>query len=442
MDTNDLITSTHPGVVQSGSPGKRLLPGLLLAGMSLGTAWAIRGQFGHEQGAAWAGSIGALSVVLIAKRADWYNKAFKVTLAAALGWGIGGIMSYGKIVGFGRATDFGNVYYGLMMLFVVGGLHGFLGGGLFGLALSDSPARRVKWHQLIIELVVGALLLYFFLVEQWGWLMTPPRSELWAACLGMALALSWYMARHNQSSAFRVAIFGGLGGGFGFAFGNFLQVLGNAAAIPFNFWNVMEYSIGFFGGVGMAYGTFTSLWPTATTDQVKRNSILFPLLMLALVIPFVVWEQSFERKRLMETFTPLLSSDAGPVSQTVQLLVMALVLVTAGIWIRKYYAEQASLSYTGIRLFFLSHFSLYTLLSLLITGAFLSPYRPEQYIYLVNLLIIGLLIGKARHGFSPHGIKAGKWATGLAIVVIFIAILAMILINSHEEMTGAQRRFE
>jgi hypothetical protein len=42
---------------------------------------------------------------------------FKVTLAAAVGWGLSGMISYGMVVGYGRANDFFNVYYGLMMLF-------------------------------------------------------------------------------------------------------------------------------------------------------------------------------------------------------------------------------------------------------------------------------------------------------------------------------------
>ena len=42
--------------------------GILIVGMSLGTAWAVRGQFGHEQGAAWAGGIGAMSLVLVSGR--------------------------------------------------------------------------------------------------------------------------------------------------------------------------------------------------------------------------------------------------------------------------------------------------------------------------------------------------------------------------------------
>ena len=37
---------------------------MIVVGMTLGTAWAVRGQFGHEQGAAWAGAIGALGLVL------------------------------------------------------------------------------------------------------------------------------------------------------------------------------------------------------------------------------------------------------------------------------------------------------------------------------------------------------------------------------------------
>jgi hypothetical protein len=45
---------------------KKIVWSMLLAGMALGTAWDIRGQFGHEQGAAWAGAIGSLSVLILA----------------------------------------------------------------------------------------------------------------------------------------------------------------------------------------------------------------------------------------------------------------------------------------------------------------------------------------------------------------------------------------
>jgi hypothetical protein len=194
---------------------KSMYLNMLLVGMSLGTAWAIRGQFGHEHGAAFAGALGSLSVLLLVNRKDWLAQAFTITLAGALGWGLGGMMSYGMVVGYGRADDWGNVFYGLSMLFVIGGLYGFLGGGLFGLSISKGEKDLLGWPQVVIEMVVGGAILYFFLIEQFGWYMTPPRSEVWAICLGMALALAWIFLRLKLHSALRVAAFAGLGGGFG-----------------------------------------------------------------------------------------------------------------------------------------------------------------------------------------------------------------------------------
>ena len=53
---------------------KKIILAVALVAMSLATAWAVRGQFGHEQGAAWAGAIGGLALVLVSNRKDWYNK--------------------------------------------------------------------------------------------------------------------------------------------------------------------------------------------------------------------------------------------------------------------------------------------------------------------------------------------------------------------------------
>ncbi|GAB3330717.1 hypothetical protein GCM10027299_35830 [Larkinella ripae] len=424
---------------------KSLAYSLLVAGMSMGTAWAIRGQFGHEQGAAWAGSIGAVAVLLVAKRGDWYARLFQVALAGAIGWGIGGIMSYGIVVGYGRGIDFVNVYYGLVMLFVIGGLYGFIGGGLVGLALADSARNRVRWHQLIVEMVAGAVIVYFLLIEEWSWLMTPPRSEMWAACLGMALALTWFLYRTEQYSALRVAVFAGLGGGFGFAFGNFLQVMGHVSGLKFNFWNVMEYSLGFFGGAGMAYGTFTSAWKPAE-EAPKRSRIGFPLLMVALFIPFVVWDQTFELKRLEETYSKISSGDVAGLIGTVRLVALAAILITSAIWFRQYYGRKSAgliqYDYNDVRTFFTGHFALYTALSFLITGAFMSTYRVEQYLYVGNLLVVSLLIGKAKPGFAQRGLYAGRWAMGFAVVLAFIALITLIAIHSHGELKGMNRRFE
>ena len=117
---------------------------ILIVGMALATAWAIRGQFGHEQGAAWAGAVGGLALVMVSKRKDWYNKMILVALASAIGWGVGGMISYGRVVGYGRSDSFINVFYGLGMLFVIGALFGLIGGGLVGLTLESTKEKKVK----------------------------------------------------------------------------------------------------------------------------------------------------------------------------------------------------------------------------------------------------------------------------------------------------------
>ena len=47
-----------------------LLVRLLPAGLAMGTAWAARGQIGHEYGAAWAAAIGTLAVLALS---DWLS---------------------------------------------------------------------------------------------------------------------------------------------------------------------------------------------------------------------------------------------------------------------------------------------------------------------------------------------------------------------------------
>jgi hypothetical protein len=424
---------------------KNLFINLVIVGMTLGTTWAIRGQFGHEQGAAWAGAVGAICILLIARREDWYSKLFKATLAAAIGWGLGGMMSYGIVVGYGRGVDFVNVYYGLLMLFVIGGLYGFLGGGLFGLVLGDSQSNRIKWAKLLVGMVAGGLISYFFLIIQWEWFMTPPRSEVWAVCLGMALFFTWFVVHYKQQSALRVAVFAGLGGGFGFAFGNFLQVLGNLTEIQFNFWNVMEYSLGFFGGLGMAYGTFTSDWQKTVYTQ-KKSSNFFPIVLAVMFIPFIVWDQSFGQERIQDTYSKLIEGDLGSIPVFIQIIALILIIGQFIFVITRYYFAkkdmQIQYSRSEVKTFFITHFGIYALYSLLITGAIISTYRIEQYLYLLNYAIILFALPKLQSEFTLKSTSYQKWVKFFIMVLVIIAALALIAISTHGEMPGMHRRFE
>jgi hypothetical protein len=425
---------------------RKLLYALTIAGMSLATAWAIRGQFGHEQGAAWAGGIGGLSIVLLAKRPDWNVKAVQAALAAAVGWGAGGMISYGIVVGYGKGLEFGNVYYGLAMLFVIGALFGLLGGGLFGLTLASNIRNPVDWPRLITEMAAGGLIVYFFLVVQLGYLMTPPRSEAWAVCLGMAVAMLWYMLRHHHEAPLKVALWAGLGAGFGFAFGNFLQVMGNALEIPFNFWNVMEYSIGFFGGIGMAYGTFTSAWEPSEVEA-NKSRVLVPLLLLTVFIPFIVWEQSFGGTKLSRSLESIgYEGDGGALISSLQWMAVLLIAIAAAYLFRRLYSQKPnsliSVSHQDVFSLFVITSGVYTLYSIIITLAFMSTYRIEQYLYVVNYAVIYLYIGKIEPRWEDRGLQMRKWSVLMVMILVALAVMTFVAINSHGEMPGAHRRFE
>ena len=408
---------------------------LLVVGMTLGTAWAIRGQFGHEQGAAWAGAIGGMIIIVIANREDWHSNLITSTLASAIGWGLGGMISYGVVVGYARALDFVNVYYGLTMLFLIGGLYGFLGGGLFGLSLEPKNEKKVNWGTVIVAMTTGAIIMYFFVIMQLGWLMTPPRSEAWAGCLGMVLGLSWYLYTYQFFRPIHVALCSSIGGGIGFALGNFLQVIGIVSKIDFNFWNVMEYSIGFFGGLGMAYGVFTARWEK-DAGKLQETRIL-PLLALVGIIPFVVWFESMTPTRVNETYSKI--NEINQFGTIIQWISLFIILAFAYYSLRNRMKLGSSIN--NLR-FFLVFFGIYMVFSWLITGAWLSTYRIEQYLYPLNLLLIWLLIPKLKPVFKSSDIKSSQWLQLFVMVLLVIAVLALVALYSHGPWEHYQERFK
>jgi hypothetical protein len=60
---------------------------LLFTAIILGLAWAARGSFGHEQGAAWAGAMGTLALLAVTQREDWLKKA-PVLMASEVSAGV------------------------------------------------------------------------------------------------------------------------------------------------------------------------------------------------------------------------------------------------------------------------------------------------------------------------------------------------------------------
>jgi hypothetical protein len=418
----------------------KLIPSILLSGIAMGTAWAVRGQFGHEHGAAWAGAIGCMTLILLSGRADWYRNVFKLILAGGLGWGIGGIMSYGKVIGYCKSTDFGNVYYGFLMLFIIGALYGFVGGGLFGISLSKEKDKKpVAWHQLIFEMTVGAILGYFFIIEQFGCVKTPPRSELWAACFGISLSLVWYMIRNQMESALRVAIFSAFGAGFGFAFGNLLQVLGNAFEIQFNMWNVMEYTLGFCGGAAMSYAVFTSEWEELENPSSKEW--VLPVTVLTLIIPNIMWQQNTGLEKMSTRILAISSDLPESLPYLIKYVPHVLILGVAVFWIRRL-TKNVEVNYKAVFGFYVSSFGLYILLSIIITGAIFSTYRVEQYLYVLNFAVVLYFLSRLQPTFIPSTTSWRVFSGYLLSMVFIIALIAFVAVSSHEmDLSGTNYRF-
>ncbi len=422
---------------------KDLLVSILIVGISLGTAWAIRGHFGHEQGAAWAGAIGALALVLVSGRKDWYQKMFTVALSAAFGWGVTGMISYGMVVGYGRSDNFPNAFYGLLMLFVIGGLFGLLGGGLTGLALESSKEKQVQWPALLTRMTAGGLIAYGFLIWQLEWLMTPPRQESWAICLGASLAMIWYMKQHGFSSSLRVALITGTGAGWGFAFGNFLQTLGTVLAIRFNMWNVMEYSIGFFGGSALAYSIFTSEWPQSLPAEKWENRIAYILVFI--FIPFVVFQYSLLPDSLEERFHRFRFAEntewLAALSSLMSCLVLVIAAAITGLNIRncRYHFDKKNVL-NAFTVLFVAYFAV----SYLVNGLAGGEMQLPGHLYVLNLIVVLVLLEKAGSPFAGRLVPEGdsmKLVRLLMLVILIIAVLSLVSILIHGEMPGAHDRF-
>ena len=358
-------------------------------------------------------------------------------------------MSYGIIVGYGCAQDFGNVFYGLTMLAMVGGLYGFIGGGLLGLGLESSEERRPDWPRLLTEMIVGGYLFWGFLIYQLGWRMTPPRSELWAGCLGAAVALAWYAWRNGFFRSLRLAWFSALGAGFGFAFGNFVQTLGSASGVAFNWWNVMEFTLGFCGGAGMAYGVFTTDWPRS--GQIARATNGFGLIVLLVLIPGLNIDQALVYSELTAAAERLGLGNPHLVAalQMLAAVLLAVAVLVAGlaIWRRAERAEESELRrIVGIAVF--GYAAYYILMGHIKKNVFVTVAgQPEQIIYWL-LFAIALLIwwtGLRRAEIFPLGevrsLTWGTWYRTLLALVVVCALLALVLAHAHGPLPGAHQRF-
>jgi hypothetical protein len=423
---------------------------MLFVALILGLGWAIRGHFGHEWGASWAGGMAALAVLVVAKRPDWSKRMPVLTALGALGWAVGGMMSYGIVIGYCRGNDFGNVLYGYAMLVVIGGLYGFIGGGLFGLGLESTADKKPKWASLITEMVAGAWIIWGLIIYQLEWLMTPPRSELWAACLGAATALAWYLYREGYRRSLRVAVYAMLGAGFGFSFGNFIQTMGAVSGIGYNWWNVMEFTLGFCGGLGMTYAVVTRDWPAAAEPSKIANWLGFGFVILA--IPLTNLINAFHKERMLNLGKSLGISDieSFAVNQPLTGMVLLFIfLLTAVFFWHRAEREKIDVTHVLAPLALFAYTTYYTVYGFLVKGFFyrhLSIGESDVLYVPVMLFALGLWFFTRRKKkilpLSASGNESlRKWIWLTVCVFLILIIITFISVSSHPGLPGFHERF-
>ena len=422
---------------------------LLFVAIVLGLGWAMRGHFGHEWGAAWAGAMGAMAVLLVSKREDWASRAPALVALGAIGWGVGGMMSYGVVIGYCRSLSFANSLYGYVMLAIIGGLYGFIGGGLFGLGLESSKENKPKWANLIVEMFVGGFLVWGLLIYQMEWFMTPPRSELWAACLGAAIALAWFLYRNKFTKALRVASYSALGAGFGFAFGNFIQVLGSTSGIHYNWWNVMEFTLGFFGGLGMVYAVLTREWPESV--QASKTGNWIAVIFVFLFLPFSNYVNGMSIERFLKLAERLDILNAPQFSGNQMIFAGLSLILFFGLAVFVWKHSQSNkkiLLFTLPAMLFITSLQ-YTLFSTIQLGMFYRPfsfkYSDSLYIFIVAImfLIWYYILRKETDLPKENAINETwkRWGVIIISLMLVFVILALISTNVHDGISGSHDRF-
>ena len=263
-----------------------------LTAMAGGMGWGIRGQYGHQTGAMIAGVlVGSVIAFLMRPRATSLTAA-RVIAFFTLGVSVGGSMTYGQTVGLTHDVALiGNweaLRWGMLGLFLKGGIWIGFGSVLLGMALSGICYRPAE----LALLLLGVLFLSCFGMQLLNepfdpqqrllpglyfsddWYFEPdeeltPRREKWGGLL-FALAGMAVYARcvRGDRLAFRMAGWGFIAGGIGFAGGQCLQAwhAWNPDALSqswfaeyaqhINWWNTMETTFGAIFGAILATGVW------------------------------------------------------------------------------------------------------------------------------------------------------------------------------------------
>jgi hypothetical protein len=501
----------------------RILP--LLAALAMSVGWGFRGDYGHEAGAMVPGALFALAVCLAAKRADWWERASLLAMLGAIGWAFGGQMSYGKVIGYTAHSSFPDVLYGFACLFVIGALWGGIGAGILALGITRPRSELERfagpmialwlvwtamelsglddwlsarwslydsdWTAATSALLVagvygllrprarGACKLIAMLAGGW-WIgllllvllfklrMTPPRSDNWAGCVGLWVALLIHLMRTRNRAAVMLSLYGLLAGGVGFAVGDLFNMLGRAQWGPIgrfeilqglNSWKWMEQLFGLVMGYGAALGfARVARERLAAPLEDEAPSSLRSVSLLFLLV--VIWWQTLPRNVRAWSESGHLAEGALSIAPRHWALIVALLLTAAVVWAIARY-RRGGLALVPATAFGRAQLLFLLILWIAVVAAFTQafPAMKTRGVLFVHLtfwltalactLIVLALSANAIVVKEPMPPEDGRWRPGWkhwalwALVPVLIFVLARLSVASHAEpLPGSHLRFE
>lgn len=244
-------------------------------------AWSLRGQFGHLKGGAIPGVVAALMPLMLI-RGPWLSSTGLALVLSAIGFSLGGHMSYGRLVEFVHQTDLPDCLPQLWKLFLIGGLWGGLGATFLGFGFSEKPFTRRDFLLILAVLIFWFLTLGIFNLET---------KDVLILYSGFA-TLQFYNWRCKKSKNVLDYGFGCfLGFGASFSAAVLLLNFGERGWLPgvWKWWGLRDQIIGFLGG--LVLWTITDRcdrhrsWPALEHDTVSLHQL--GIIFISIVIPVV-----------------------------------------------------------------------------------------------------------------------------------------------------------
>ena len=502
------------------------LVGIVLSGLAMSVGWGFRGDYGHEAGAMVPGALLGLSICLASGRQDWWRRATIMAMCGAIGWAFGGQMSYGIVIGYTASSSFPDVAYGYASLFLIGALWAGIGTAILALSVTKSRSylesfawplvmlwlvwfamdfsgitdwlvdkwyfNDTDWYAALSALLVAGLYAaiiprhrqacffimlialgwlagYFILTELLGLRMTPPRSDNWSGCVGMFIAIVFYLIYQKNRAALKVTLCGFLAGGIGFSVGDFFNMLGRAQWGPIggltalqglDYWKWMEQLFGLIMGIGVGLAFLRFLHRNLIPPEEDRSAGSLNTIGLVFLLIVMMWDNLHKNVRNWAKGNHIPEYFFGIQIQWWFLLVGCLLSTMVLIAIIRHRRQELPLAPSSAfgrgQLLFL------IILWVAILGAFVQafPSMAHKGRFFVHTsfwitggicsLIVLCLSGKPDYHLDPKLTASDNyWRPGMRhwigwlLIPVLIILLAYLTVSLDEEpLSGSHLRFE